>query len=180
LPLFFDPGLKTAIVDAIDRQTAQLAELTAMQATISLRLGILADIAESQRSIAHTLDKIYRKLSRPQPPERALLVVISENGNMLQFKITPPWDTADTDVVSAELTYTIGSADPVTATVLRGESLEGLEGNDGETVHVDMLYVDDATPTPNKSTITPADYVLADTIAPAAPGEAVLEVTGEV
>jgi hypothetical protein len=182
LALLYDEQLRPQLLAALKAQTN-------MQEVQLSRLGdLLADLCEiqseqvaAQKSVAETLDKIYRQLNAVSKPGPASLVVTSENGSMLNFKITPDWATADADVVSAEVSVAIDGGSPIVVTVARDAEAEdaGFAGPDGASVVVGVTYIDDATPTPNRSSLTEKTYTLADTIAPAAPGEPVLTVTSE-
>jgi hypothetical protein len=81
------------------------------------------------------------------------------------------------DVVSRELTVRIGTGEPMVAK-LQGDVLvySGYEGNDGDAVEGQLVDIDDAG---NRSEARTFSFVLADTIAPAQPGEVGLKVTGE-
>lgn len=98
---------------------------------------------------------------------------------MLTFKINlPALPPEPNDIASGELTVTVnGSAPVVFPTAKAQTAVEGLTGNEGETVEAAFIWIDDAG---NKSQQPAAlTVVLADTIPPADPGALALEVTSE-
>lgn len=183
--MFFDPNLRKELIAALDRQTVQFKRsadsLDGIETSQKDALALMGRIVEAQELIAETILKLYKKLTEISKPLPASLVVISETGSMLNFKIVPDWATADADVVSAEVSVAIDGASPISVLVARdGEATDpGFAGPDGASVVVSVVYIDDATPTPNRSEQTDATYTLSDTIAPAAPGAPVLTVTSE-
>lgn len=131
--------------------------------------------------INEKLGRLLDRLSNLPDPDKISLLVTAEDGSMLTFKINLPAAPPEpNDIVGGELTVVIGTADPVVLSTTKDQTVvEGLQGNDGESVKASFAYLDDATP-PNKS-VHPStiDVVLADTIPPADPGVLSLEVTGE-
>lgn len=113
----------------------------------------------------------------PPMPGPLRLTVISEDRDMLQFKLVLPAPGAP-DVVSRELSVKVGEGDAVVQP-LAPDALEvvGFEGADNAVVAVSLVDIDDAG---NRSEAREQQFTLTDTIAPPQPGEIGLQVTAEV
>jgi hypothetical protein len=123
-----------------------------------------------------TLKKLYQTLRLRKP---GLVIPIFKDGdfNMLKFYLALPEKSAP-DVVSRELTFKVGEADPAVLTypgdVLATDEFGGM---DGDAVVGALVDIDDAG---NRSEAREFSFTLVDTIAPAQPGDVGLVVTGEV
>lgn len=96
---------------------------------------------------------------------------------MLNFKLVLP-PPAAADSVSRVVSVKVGDADAVEKTVdVAAVEVDGYQGADNAAVAVSLYDVDDAG---NKGAVRSQDFVLVDNIAPGAPGEVSLVVTGEV
>ena len=97
--------------------------------------------------------------------------------DVLKFKVVLPAEPANTDIVKGLLEVTVdGTAlDPVETTKGQTEVTD-LEGPQGANVTVSFSYMDEKD---NKSPIKQQSFTLNDTVAPPAPGEVGIEVTGE-
>jgi hypothetical protein len=123
-----------------------------------------------------SINKQMLKILRLRQPGIVFLVVTKENGSMLNFKLVLPAPGA-ADVVSRQLSFQIANG-TTQAHDLSGTTMEldGLSGNDNDTVAGFLTDIDDAG---NASPTREFSFVLLDTIAPAQPGEVGLVVTSE-
>lgn len=113
-----------------------------------------------------------RKVIGLRRPGLVFCRMVSEGLNgMSKFALILPAPGA-ADVVSRELTISVNGGEPVTQT-LPGSALESeaFDGNQGEIVTGNLVDIDDATPTPNRSEPRTFEAELKDTIAPPQPGE---------
>lgn len=95
---------------------------------------------------------------------------------MLTFILVLPGKSAD-DVVSRELTVSVGGADPVMVT-LAGDTVNSQEmaGEQGAAISGSLVDIDDAG---NRSPARDFSFTLQDTIAPPQPGDVGIVVTSE-
>jgi hypothetical protein len=95
----------------------------------------------------------------------------------LTFEIILPVLPTPHDVLTRRLSYSIGGADVVTVDMSPTDVLlPGLLGEDGDTLSVTLVDIDDAG---NSSEPREQEFVLSDTIPPSQPGEIGVRVTGE-
>lgn len=157
--------------------TSALAANTAVNRQLLTAIGFLEmELDELNAKVAKLLDRL-RDLPDPGPIS---LSVYLEDGSMLVFKINLPAlpDPAG-DIVSGELTVTIGDAAPVVIPTTSGQAfVDELRGVQGSTVSASFAWVDDA----NNRSAHPSSIdgvVLNDTIPPSDPGALSLKVTRE-
>ena len=112
----------------------------------------------------------------PPMPGKMFLHTISQEGNMLQFKLSLPPGSAP-DVVSQELTMTIGALPPTVETfpVAQTET-GGYEGVEDADIAASLIDIDGAG---NRSQPHNQIFVLRDTVPPGEPGDMGLIVTGQ-
>lgn len=178
-----------SLLKAFAKLTAALVENTL--ALMALR-EVTTEQTRSNRTLTVNIDALNQNIVKliaviqgpVADPDPISLLVYAEDGSMLVFKINLPGLPEDPNaakqITGGELTVMIGTADPVVISTAVGQAVvEGLKGNDGESVKASFAFLDTATP-PNKS-VHPStiDAVLSDTIPPADPGILSLEVTGE-
>lgn len=98
--------------------------------------------------------------------------------NMLGFKIVlPELPPEPNDIVSGELTVSIGEAEQIITTTKEQTEVADLAGEQGAAVHVSFVYIDDAgNRSEDASVLT---ETLIDTIPPAVPGALGLAITSE-
>ena len=95
----------------------------------------------------------------------------------LTFEILLPVLPIPHDVLTRRLSYSIAGGDVVTVDMATTDVLlPGLAGEDGDTLSVTLVDIDDAG---NSSEAREQEFVLSDTIPPAQPGEIGVRVTGE-
>ena len=98
---------------------------------------------------------------------------------MLIFDVVlPAIPEAPSDIVGGRLTYVIAEVEAVVVdTAVGQEKVEVLRGNDGDTVALSFVWVDDA----GNESVEPStlEAVLVDTFPPPNPGELGIVVTGE-
>lgn len=144
--------------------------------TKDLSPEILAELKLHTKKLDEII-KIMRSSVRPPRPGVVNLIVYSENNHMLNFKLVLP-PPAAADSVSRVVSVKVGDADAVEKTVdVAAVEVDGYQGADNAAVAVSLYDVDDAG---NKGAVRSQDFVLVDNIAPGAPGEVSLVVTGEV
>ncbi len=162
---------------ALADSAAALADNTATNRQLLSALGLMTvEVDELNVKLAKLLDRL-RDLPDPGPIS---LSVYLEDGSMLVFKINlPALPDPPGDIVSGELTVTIGGASPVVIPTTSGQAVvDELRGNQGDSVTASFAWVDDAG---NRS-VHPSSIdglVLNDTIPPPDPGALSLEVTRE-
>lgn len=126
--------------------------------------------------------ELRKTLKRPRRPGLLKLRITGEKAqdgmDKLQFLIDVPGEATPTDVVSREATVTVGDQLPQSSEVAGSAEahLGPFEAEEGAAVSVSVVNIDNAG---NRSEARVASFVLADTIAPAAPGEIGLRVVGE-
>lgn len=108
----------------------------------------------------------------PQPG-RITVQLLREELNMLVYSAVLPTPT-DADVVSQELTVDIDGV-PTTSTESVGATVT-IKAPDNANVTLTLVNIDDAS---NRSEPRVQSFVATDTIAPAAPGEIAVTLTGE-
>jgi len=156
--------------------------IAALQATASAlannTLAVNLNTATGQQTnklLAELLERL-RNLPDPGPVS---LTITAENQNVLTYKINLPSEPAEpNDIASGELTITVNGQTPAVVATTKGQTeVDGLSGEQGDTVEVTFAYIDDAG---NRS-VHPSvlNVTLADTIPPADPGALGLEVTAE-
>lgn len=140
---------------------------------------------ENLRSLTESIDSLNATLKRflfqPPKPDPLRIIVTGESHmpNMLGFKIVlPELPPEPNDIVSGELTVSIGEADAqLYPTTKEMTEVAGLAGEQGMAVSVSFVYVDDAgNRSEDASVLT---ETLVDTIPPAVPGALGLAVTSE-
>ena len=160
------------LVAAMDRQTAAIDRQTVVLGKMLFRL---ADATAEVSRAASALCAINMRLYRPERP-KLLQKGIDEMMNLI-FDITLPPPGAS-DVKIRELTYKIGADDEIIES-LNGvaTAMTGLKGPEGALVEAVLVDIDGAG---NRSEPSPKlSAPLADTIAPPAPGELGITVTGQ-
>lgn len=123
------------------------------------------------------LVKYVRRIAGAEHAGRLSISTISQAGSMLTFNINLPTNQDET-TVKGELTYTVGSSEPVSVETSLGQTvLSGLTGNHGDPVAASFVWIDNAG---NRS-VTPStlEATLLDTIPPGDPGQLSITVTGE-
>lgn len=122
-------------------------------------------------------DRILNRKTKLDKPDFLSLRIVSQGENgMLKFVLVLPPKGAD-DVVSRELTYTVGSVGPNMLLVAAdANETELLEGHDDEVVVGRLVDVDNAG---NRSEPREFKFTLLDTIAPPQPGEVGVRVVSE-
>lgn len=160
--------------DAIEllQYVAYLLAIAASAMLLVLLVGITG-------LLLHTAKRLLDLLPRKPLglPGKVTLEILDEGeDHMLTFRLLLPQPGA-ADVVSRELTVSVGGGDPQVVS-LGGDELASAEmsGDDGAAVVGSLVDVDDAG---NRSPAREFSFVLADTIAPPQPGEVGVEVTGE-
>lgn len=125
------------------------------------------------RSINNTCLSILKVLRLKKPGK--VSITMFEGEGMLSFVLTLPERSAK-DVVARELTVSVDGVETVES--LNGDSLESqaYSGLDNAAVTGRLVDIDDAG---NRSEPSEFTFVLADTIAPPAPGQVGLKVTAE-
>ena len=171
--------LAKEIILPIPEAINQLREevVTAIDGSAASRDAHLVMLIESLNTINSTLKRFFK----PQDPKPVKLVITgeSEMANMLGFKIVlPTLPPEPNDIVSGELTVQVGAGEAaVVATTKQQTEVVDLAGEEGATVNVSYVYVDNAG---NRSeTASTLSVVLVDTIAPAVPGVLGVVVTSE-
>lgn len=122
-------------------------------------------------------DRILNRKTKLDKPDFLSLRIVSQGENgMLKFVLVLPPKGAD-DVVSRELTYTVGSVGP-NMLLIAGDANETelLEGYEDEVVVGRLVDVDNAG---NRSEPREFKFTLLDTIAPPQPGEVGVRVVSE-
>ncbi len=116
------------------------------------------------------------KVLRLKKPNVVFIKIVSQEGNMLKFKLLLPPAGAK-DVVKRNLLVQIGTGEPKT-TFLDGSAVESelLEGADNDAITGSLVDVDDAN---NASEPRTFSFVLVDTIPPPQPGEIGVSVVSE-
>jgi hypothetical protein len=117
-----------------------------------------------------------RKQLRMRRPGLVGLKVTQEVNNMLRFVLVLP-PIGASDVIDRELMVQISGQLPAVEHVPPSVVESGeYEGNDGDSISGHLVDIDDAG---NRSEPSPFSFTLADTIAPPAPGEIGIRLTGE-
>jgi hypothetical protein len=137
-------------------------------------------ILEQLQQINAGIRRLNGQLFSVIPPGSLGITVtpLSQDGSMLTFSITLPPPGAN-DVVSRQLTIARDdTTDEPTVITLPGDATESADmtGEQGLTVLAQLIDIDDAG---NQSAPSNATFVLADTIAPPAPGALGIAVKAE-
>ncbi len=159
-----------AITAAIDRNTVAIERHN--ERVDRAAMAIVRGMDRLEDRLAE-INRTLRRFIRPAKPGPVSLVVISENGNMLTYKLTLPPSTAS-DVAARILTVN------GVETTLAADATEYAEatGQKGDQIVGQLVDRDDEDP-PNDSTPRSFSFTLRDNQAPPQPGEVGLLVTGE-
>jgi hypothetical protein len=90
----------------------------------------------------------------------------------------PPIPPTNDDVEKLKLSYTVDGGPPVDEELPKDTAVKEYDFAQGAAVHMELKYLDDAVP-PNESPASSRDFIAADTVGPAAPGELEVTVIGE-
>ena len=100
--------------------------------------------------------------------------------DMIRVRVAfPAIQPENDDVEQLEFSYSVNGAEAVVELLPKETALKELTFPQDARVSLSLVYLDDATPTPNRSPASTREFVALDTVPPAAPGELGVEVIGE-